>query len=139
MVLLRAIPIRPAYVILWPVFMWSPYPRSLIEITPVSTTFCGDYPCEYYFLWRLSLWTLLFVEIIPVCTTFCGDYPYEHYFLWRLSLCALRFGRLSPCALILCSRTHYDITKNNGTARNIHCDHIMGHDCKLQREHTMTS
>ncbi len=47
------------YVILWHVLNGISIHRSAMEIIPVSTMFCGDYPCEHYLLWRLSLWALL--------------------------------------------------------------------------------
>ncbi len=37
------------YSLLWLIFMWSPYPWSSVEITPVLTTLCGNYPCASYF------------------------------------------------------------------------------------------
>ncbi len=33
----------------WLVFTWSPYPWSLVEITHVLATFCGDYLSVHYF------------------------------------------------------------------------------------------
>ncbi len=56
-----------------------PCEHYFLWITHVSTTFCG-LPMWAYFLWRLPMWTLLFVEITHVSTTSCGDYPCEHYF-----------------------------------------------------------
>ncbi len=37
-------PFLQIYAIIWLVLTWSPYPWSLVEITPVLTTFCGYYP-----------------------------------------------------------------------------------------------
>ncbi len=82
-------------------FMWSQYSWSLMEITPVHTTFCGYYPCVHYFLW-LRLCALHFVEITPVSTMFCGDYPCVHYFLWMLPLCALLFVDVTPVCTMFC-------------------------------------
>ncbi len=82
-----------------------------VGITPVHTTFCGDYPCAHYLLWGLTLCALLFVGITPVHTTFVGITP--------------------VCTTFMCNDistdAHYNITMGNA-ARDIHCDVIMHND-----------
>ncbi len=78
--------------------LWS---LLFVEITFVSTTFCGDHPCEHYFSRRSPLWALHFVEITLVSTTFCGDHPCEHYFL-RSPLWALLFVEITSVSTTFC-------------------------------------
>ncbi len=55
--------IQPSfYSILWPIFYVISILRSLVEITPVSTTFCGDYPYKHSFY---SSWLIIVGIIAP--------------------------------------------------------------------------
>ncbi len=64
------------HAVLYLVFTWSPYPWSLVEITPVLTTFCGYYSCVHYFYVPWLIMTLQWVMMLlgkPHCGTTMGN------------------------------------------------------------------
>ncbi len=70
------LPVVSYYAVQWLVFTWYPYPWSLVEITPVLTTFCGYYPRVHYFYvpWLImtSQWVMTLLGM-PHCVTTMGD------------------------------------------------------------------
>ncbi len=91
---------------LWCTITWISILISPMEITPVSTTFCWDYPCEHYFLWRLPLWALLLCSITHYDITMGND-------IARNVHCDITMSN----DIAMC--TYHDITMHNDVAMNL--------------------
>ncbi len=74
--------------------MWNTLAATIKMLHPGQTVE-GDYPCEYYCLWRLSLWALLLCSVTRCDITMGNDIARD---------------------------IHCDITISNDIARIIHCD-----------------